>query len=228
MILSTWVNKFTEIIDSITTKYEEGLLVKEYRPKNHGKLHRNSKSGPAKTIFYKNGNIKREIYAEHGLYHRNMQIGPAYIEYYEDGTLKLITYFLNGNIYQDKYCIIGKNNILHIEYYESGAIKTMAFSRDKKFHNDPNEPARIWYYENHNIKLLEYYQNGLLHRINAPASIRFYPNGKPKHKKYYRSGFLHRENAPARITYNEDGTILSKMYYHKGSIYDPLCGFCRF
>ena len=61
--------------------------------------------------------------------------------------------------------------------------------------------------------IIEYLNNGELHRKDGPASIFYNTNGYISIKEYHYNGKLHRENGPSLIHYKDDGTILDEYFY---------------
>lgn len=90
-------------MDITTVKNDKAITVMEiYKRKDviiahkyldeEGRLHKDTKKGPAFVMFYQDGNILCERYYLHGLRHRKINEGPAYI-----------IYNANGSVYKTEY-----------------------------------------------------------------------------------------------------------------------------
>jgi hypothetical protein len=126
------------------------------------------------------------------------------------------------------YCI---NNKPHIECNQNNTIKSISFKRDGKYHNI-DFPAYMWYCENGNIGLKEYYFKGKRHRpllshlsekkeYGGPAYIEYDKNNNIKYESYWFGGKCHRplltfeykEGGPARIWYYKNGNVEREEYW---------------
>ena len=53
--------------------------------------------------------------------------------------------------------------------------------------------------------MVAYFENGVHHRYHKPAQAYYFKNGQLKEINYYLHGDLHRENGPAKIIYDSNG-----------------------
>jgi len=103
-----------------------------------------------KRDFYKNGNLRKEIYCKNGLLHR--EDGPAYINYFINEEVEK-EYYKNGRRHRE-------NGPAIIKHYEDGKIYYESYYINGKLHREDG-PARIWYgYDGITIWSKEYYLNG--------------------------------------------------------------------
>jgi antitoxin component YwqK of YwqJK toxin-antitoxin module len=124
-----YINGVPSRLDISLPYIEKSDGYKEYRLENGGKIiitllkeewydknnnwHR--ENGPARILYYGNGNLKYEYYYQNGGNHR--EDGPANIKYYENGSIECKVYYLNGEIHRE-------NSPAIISYYENGNIKS--------------------------------------------------------------------------------------------------------
>lgn len=88
-----------------------------------------------------------------------------------------------------------------------------AFEKFGKYYRSDG-PAVIQFLRvNMSIIMKTWCENGDLHRTDGPANIWYYENGNIKIEEYYKNGERHRIGGPAFIRYIEDGTICQRMYY---------------
>ena len=102
------------------------------------------------------------------------------------------------------------------EYYNNGKIRRERYYNTNNELHRENEPAWIDYFENGNIKSMDYYINGDTHREDGPAVIGYYENGNIRFKSYFVNDKIHREDGPADTYYSEDGLASCKNYYING------------
>ncbi len=62
----------------------------------NGKLHRDSKEGPARTDYHENGQLAVRQYRESGIFHRDPLDGPAYECWHENGVKANEFYYVHG------------------------------------------------------------------------------------------------------------------------------------
>lgn len=134
------------------------------------------------SYLYEDGNLKCEIYCIGNKRNNYLNI-PAYQEYYMNGNLKRIEHYKNG-----------------------------------KLHNDKNPAIKNWDATS-NIESEYYYINGLLNRCgDQPVKIFYYLNGNIRLKQWFVNNKLHNLNKPAVIVYNYDNKILNQEYWINGKI----------
>jgi len=91
--------------------------------------------------------------------------------------------------------------------------KSELWIKNKKIHNVNNPSRKIWF-NNGNIKLIEWYYDNCLHNDNGPALIKYNRNGMLKEKTWYKYNYIHRNKVPARIRYYKDYILYE--YYQNG------------
>ena len=88
-----------------------------------------------------------------------------------------------------------------------------------KIFENINLEKNVEYYDNGNIKNIEYLLNGKLHRKDGPAYQRWYENGQKFIESYYIKNKLHKEDGPASQSWFENGQKLSEEYYINGKLH---------
>lgn len=114
--------------------------------------------------FYKNGNLKEEMYYSHGFLHGLSRV------WYKDGQLKMMVHFRNDKpdglekwFYQNgnlKSEVAYKRGMLHGKiklFYETGELKAEILFQN----NEPVENEKI-YYKTGELKYLTDFENGII------------------------------------------------------------------
>jgi antitoxin component YwqK of YwqJK toxin-antitoxin module len=135
-------------------------------------------TNPTNVEYYKNGQIKSQIWSINGKYHN--ENGPAYISYYENGKIQSKSWRINGKYHNE-------NGPAYISYYENGKIKYEESWINEKLLNE-NGPALTRYYKNGQIKYQEWLVNGNRHNENGPSYIWYYENGQIKYQAWWING----------------------------------------
>jgi len=103
-----------------------------------------------KKKYYKNGQLKSEIYSLNDKYHR--EDGPAVQYWYENGQLKYESYWLNSKLYRE-------DGPAYQYWYDTGKLKSEEYYLNGKWHREDG-PAYQYWYENGQLKSERYYLNG--------------------------------------------------------------------
>ena len=99
-----------------------------------------------------------------------------------------------------------------VKVYQDNCGKVIRWYQNDQLHR-LDGPACIVYYENGNKWYEYYYLNGKRHNENGPAQIFYYPNGNKKYEYYHLNNTFHNEYGPATIHYDENGNTKYEHYY---------------
>ena len=102
----------------------------------------------------------------------------------------------------------------------SGRIRKEFRNKHGEYHND-NGPA-ITFYEPDGVGLIrmDYYFNGVLHRLDGPARIVFDENNNVIRHEYYFCGIKFNGNSPSVIWFDKDGRVSCEERYVNGKLND--------
>lgn len=111
--------------------------------------------------YWSNGSKKQEVwYNETGQLHRDD--GPAVVMYSQNAAKIYEEWRKNGLIWKEDGPAV-------IEYFESGEKASESWFNEKSRLHRSKAPAHIKYEKDGAVNQEEYYENGLLHRLDGPA-----------------------------------------------------------
>ncbi len=114
---------------------------------------------------------------------------------------------------------------------DTGVVILERYVVADKSHREPQEgPAVIERYDSGELKAVEYWVRGKLHRQDGPCAIHYAVDGSALEEQFRLVGRLHRDSAegPAWVIRNNRGVALDEHYMLDHKPYrDPTEGPCR-
>lgn len=181
------------INDTLITRYrktQKDILYNRTWWYKNGELHR--VDGPARIIYFENGQIDEEEWIKDGKSHR-INDAPAYIKYFESGKIQQKSWYVDGKRH--------RNN-------DAPGYK------DGKHYYHVDSPPIIKYFKNAFYGVMMWLRYGDF-RIDAPAVINYFENGQIEKEEWWQNGKHYRIDAPGIVEYSENGTILNNVWYTK-------------